>query len=117
MGIETENQNIESSMRDIAKDILTKKEVDVVIGYSKGTMPLSSTPIIIDKPEDADKLIWNNLCFINRVPSMIPKQRWYNRTWLIFSRKSHSCIKRSVINDYDIVLPIHLYNASDSLAR
>ncbi len=72
MTIETENKEIENSIRDIAKKLLSEKTVDVVIGYSEGTVPLSSTPIFIRKEEDVDKLIWNNLCYINLARYLAP---------------------------------------------
>ena len=72
MGIETENQNIEKSMREIARNLLNNKQVDVVIGYSEATIPLSSSPIIIDNEKDVDKLIWNNLCYINLAKYLVP---------------------------------------------
>ena len=72
MTIETENKEIENSIRDIAKKLLSEKEVDVVIGYSKGSIPLSSAPIIIRKEEDVDKLIWDNLCYINLARYLAP---------------------------------------------
>ena len=72
MTIETENKEIENSIRDIARKLLSEKQVDVVIGYSEGTVPLSSTPIIIRKEEDVDKLFWNNLCYINLARYLVP---------------------------------------------
>ena len=65
MTIETENKEIENSIRENAIKLLSEKEVDVVIGYSEGSIPLTSAPIIIRKEEDVDKLVWNNLCYIN----------------------------------------------------
>ena len=73
MGIESENQEIENSMREIAGNLLRDKEVDVIIGYAKGTVPLSSSPIIIRKEEDVVKLIWNNLCYINLAKYLAPQ--------------------------------------------
>ena len=65
MDIENQNKEIEQLIRDLARKLLKEKEVDVILGYTKGTIPLSSLPIVIDKIEDVDKLIWNNLCYIN----------------------------------------------------
>jgi formate dehydrogenase subunit beta len=73
MGIEIENQKIEKSIRDIAKDLLKDKKVDAIIGYTNGTVPLSSSPIIITELEDVDKLIWNNLCYINLARYLVPR--------------------------------------------
>lgn len=72
MGIETDNKEIISSIRENAKWLLSENQVDVIIGYSEGTVPLSSTPIIIRKEEDVDKLIWNNLCYINLARYLAP---------------------------------------------
>ena len=41
MSIESENQEIENSMRNLAKKLISENEVDVVIGYTKGTVPLT----------------------------------------------------------------------------
>ena len=60
MSVESENQDIEKLMRDLAKKLISENEVDVVIGYSKGTLPLSVPPIMIKTVDDVDKLIWNN---------------------------------------------------------
>jgi formate dehydrogenase subunit beta len=73
MGIEEENQKIENLMRDLARELLKSKEVDVIIGYTKGTIPLGSSPIVIRKEEDVDKLIWNNLCYINLAKYLVPR--------------------------------------------
>ena len=73
MGIETKNQEIETSMRDIARNLLREKKVDVIIGYTKGTVPLSSSPIMIRNEKDIDKLVWNNLCYVNLAKYLVPK--------------------------------------------
>ncbi len=72
MGIDTENQEIENSIREIAKKLLSENQVDVIIGYAEGTIPLSSTPIFIRREEDVNKLIWNNLCYINLANYLAP---------------------------------------------
>jgi len=73
MGIETENQETENNMRDLARNLLSEKQVDVIIGYTTGTVPLSSSPIMITKEEDVDKLTWNNLCYVNLAKYLVPK--------------------------------------------
>ena len=72
IGLETENQEIEKSMKDTARNLLKEKQVDIIIGYTKGTVPLSSSPIMINKEEDVDKLIWNNLCYVNLAKYLVP---------------------------------------------
>ena len=58
-------ENIETKLREEANRLLLEKKVDVIIGYEKGTLPLTATPCFITKPEEADKLVWNNLCTQN----------------------------------------------------
>ncbi|MFX1496358.1 MAG: 4Fe-4S ferredoxin [Promethearchaeota archaeon] len=72
VNLEENNKEIEQSIRELAKKLLEEKEVDVIIGYTKGTIPLSSSPIVIDKVEDIDKLIWNNLCYVNLAKYLVP---------------------------------------------
>ncbi|MDI6828574.1 MAG: dehydrogenase, partial [Armatimonadota bacterium] len=52
-------------MRQKAKELLESGEVKVVIGYGNGSAPFKSTPIFVEKPEDASKLIWNPTCVNN----------------------------------------------------
>jgi ferredoxin len=72
MGVEAENKEIQNSISENARKLLNEKQVDVIMGYSEGSIPLSSTPIIIRKEEDVDKLIWNNLCYINLARYLAP---------------------------------------------
>ena len=49
------------------KDRIAKRlpELDLVIGWGRGFDPLHHTPIFIKKPEDIDKLVWDELCVHN----------------------------------------------------
>jgi formate dehydrogenase (coenzyme F420) beta subunit len=58
-------ENIAKKIREEAKRLLTEQKVDVVIGYEKGTLPLTSTPCFITNPEDAEKLVWDVYCVQN----------------------------------------------------
>jgi len=73
MGIEEENKQIQESMKAMAKNLLKNKEVEAIIGYSEGTVPLSATPIIVRNEEDIDKLIWNNSCYVNLAKYLVPR--------------------------------------------
>ena len=101
MGIEEENKKIEESMREVARKMLQDKEVDAVIGYTQGTLPLSSSPIVITTPEDADKLIWNNLCYINlatylvpRIPQLTDPEKGELKVGIV----SKGCVGRAIIH-------------------
>ena len=60
------------NIRREAERILKEGVVDLVIGFEEGTIPLKSTPVFIEKPEEAQKLVWNSFCennlavYINR---------------------------------------------------
>jgi len=101
MGIEAENQDIENKMKEMARNLLKEKKVDVIIGYTKGTLPTNSQPIIIDKEEDVDKLIWNNFCYVNlakylvpRVPKLVDPEKGNLKVGVI----SKGCVGRALIH-------------------
>ena len=53
---------VQQKIREKARELLTKKAVDLIIGFGEGTLPLRATPIFIRSPEEADRLIWNSFC-------------------------------------------------------
>ncbi len=53
------------SIRETAGRLLSEGEVDLIIGYERGTIPLRSTPCFIDKAGDVHKLIWDPTCDAN----------------------------------------------------
>lgn len=61
-------------IREIAKELLRNKKVDVIIGFEKGTIPFKSRPVFIDKEEDVEKLVFDKFCennlaaYIRRYP-------------------------------------------------
>jgi len=57
--------SIIDEIRAAARQLLTDGKVDVVIGYEKGSLPLSATPCFVRTPQDADKLIWDETCEYN----------------------------------------------------
>ena len=73
VGLETENKDIENNLREIARSLLKEKKVDVIIGYEKGSLPLLTQPVIIDSEEDVDKLLWNNMCYVNLAKYLVPR--------------------------------------------
>ena len=72
MGIAEENKKIEEDMRALARKVLQDKEVDAVLGYTEGSIPLRSSPLVITSAEDVDKLVWNNLCYMNMAKYLNP---------------------------------------------
>ena len=55
-------QDITKAMQEKARELLQNKEVELVIGFSKGSLPLRYTPCFIRQPEEAEKLAWGYGC-------------------------------------------------------
>jgi ferredoxin len=53
---------VQQKIREKAKELLANKEVDLVIGFGEGSLPLRATPIFVRTPEEADRLVWNSFC-------------------------------------------------------
>jgi ferredoxin len=49
-------------LRETARQLLSEDQVDVVIGYAEGSLPLRTTPCFVDDPEQVDQLVWNTSC-------------------------------------------------------
>ena len=71
--IQLENQKIETSIKEIASSLLKERKVDVIIGYSNGTVPLSTMLIFIRNEKKIDKLTWNNLCYAILAKYLVPR--------------------------------------------
>jgi len=52
-------------IREIAFQLLDKKEVERVIGFSNGTIPMATSPITIASKQDTEKLVFNSTCGLN----------------------------------------------------
>lgn len=53
---------VQRRIREEARKLLLNKEVDVIVGFGEGTLPLRATPIFVRSPEEADRLVWNSFC-------------------------------------------------------
>jgi ferredoxin len=60
--MEERRKAIQDTIREEAKGLLSKKTVDLIIGFGEWTLPLRTTPIFIRTPKEADRLIWNSFC-------------------------------------------------------
>ncbi|MGD0042669.1 MAG: 4Fe-4S ferredoxin, partial [Isosphaeraceae bacterium] len=52
-------------IREAARALLRDKQVQVVIGFEEGSLPLRGRPCFIRKEEDVDRLVWNSFSDIN----------------------------------------------------
>lgn len=65
------------AIQETAERLLANNEVELVVGFADGTMPLRSTPCFVRQPKDAQNLVWgygceNNLAvFLRRRPEKV----------------------------------------------
>ncbi len=52
-------------IREISSQLLKEKKVDMVIGFRKGSLPMSNTPYAASHPNDVKNLVWDSNCGIN----------------------------------------------------
>ncbi len=52
-------------IREIAEKLLKQCQVEMVIGFRQGSMPMMSEPCFVRKPEDVKQLYWDSNCGIN----------------------------------------------------
>ena len=52
-------------IREIAQRLLKECQVEMVIGFRKGTMPMMNEPCMVRKAEDVGDLVWDSNCGIN----------------------------------------------------
>lgn len=65
---------ITKEIREAARRLLAEKQVDVVIGFERGSMPLRSRPCFVRKEEDVERLVWDGFCD-NALAAYLPKRR------------------------------------------
>ena len=57
--------DLTQKIREKAKSLLKSGQVEVVIGYRAGTVPLVAAPFFARSPEDCDNLIWSSFARLN----------------------------------------------------
>ena len=67
-------ENLENSIREVVKELLSEKKVDLMVGYEQGTLPLRATPCFVDKVEDVQKLVWNAGCDANLAKYLVGRE-------------------------------------------
>jgi formate dehydrogenase subunit beta len=65
MTIQSRSEEITSAVKDAVKALFNEGKVDLVIGYTDGTLPLRAQPLFMRSAEDVDQFNWNNLGYIN----------------------------------------------------
>jgi len=52
-------------IRAKSKELLKNKQVDAVLGFSRGTLPMSRRPFLARTPEQTEHLYWDSFCLMN----------------------------------------------------
>jgi ferredoxin len=52
-------------IRDIANRLLTDGQVEMIIGFRKGTLPMMNEPCFVRTPEGVGQLVWDGHCGLN----------------------------------------------------
>lgn len=55
-------QGLTEAIQQEARRLLEAGQVDVIIGFTDGTLPLRAAPFIVRKAADVERLIWNSFC-------------------------------------------------------
>ena len=64
---------ISDQIREAARTLLEQQQVELVIGFEQGSLPLRFTPCFVRRVEDVDKLVWNSFC-TNNLAEYLPKR-------------------------------------------
>jgi len=54
-------------LRQTCRALLADGKADVVIGYAQDDPAMPAYPVFVTRPEDADRLVWNEMCLPNLV--------------------------------------------------
>lgn len=54
-----------NKIRELSFQLLDKGEVEKVIGFANGTIPMAASPVIVGSKQDTQKLVFNSTCGLN----------------------------------------------------
>lgn len=78
-------------IREIASRLFEEGKIDVFIGYEEGTNPFFPRPVLINKKEDVNRLIWNSNCGLNLCNYLTGRK---DRVGIVAT----GCVSRSIVN-------------------
>ncbi|MDR1545737.1 MAG: Coenzyme F420 hydrogenase/dehydrogenase, beta subunit C-terminal domain [Deltaproteobacteria bacterium] len=58
-------EDVAKKIRESAKRLLAEGRAEVVVGYRRGTIPLTTAPFFARTAEECDQLVWSNFARIN----------------------------------------------------
>jgi len=80
-----------NKIRELSLALLEKGEVEKVIGFASGTIPMATSPITITSKQDIEKLVFNSTCGLN-LANYIRNQK--GKTAVI----AKGCDTRNIVN-------------------
>ncbi len=89
--------DINQELRENVKKLLKDKRVDLVIGYAKGTLPLTSTPIFVSSEEEVDNLIFDLTCQNNLATYLTKDKRRLPKNHQKLGIVAKGCDGRSIV--------------------
>ncbi len=89
--------NIQQELRDAAKKLLSDGKVDQIIGWSSGSLPISSTPVFAATEEEADDLIFDATCGSNLTVYFTKDRRQIARDGKKTGVVAKGCDARSIV--------------------
>ncbi len=97
------------SLRKAAAEVLSEEEVGVVIGYANDNGATFSTPVFVRKPDDAERLVFNDRCFGNLTVYLSNSEvRNMGRTGIVVKgcdiRAVNVLLRENVIQREDVLL-------------
>jgi formate dehydrogenase (coenzyme F420) beta subunit len=78
-------------IREIASQLLESKQVEQVIGFASGTIPMATGPVSVKSKQDVEKLVFNSCCGLN-LANYIRQQK--GKTAVI----AKGCDSRNIVN-------------------
>ncbi|HBZ53998.1 MAG TPA: 4Fe-4S ferredoxin, partial [Syntrophobacteraceae bacterium] len=66
-------QEYTERMRETARRLLAENQVDVVVGFRRGTVPFMNEPVLVRHADQAQHLVWDGNCGIN-LANYLPKR-------------------------------------------
>ncbi len=67
-------------IRDTARNLLAKNEVRAIIGYRRGSRGMQAEPVVINRPEQADELVWDPNCVHNLALNVVEDRKHLKHT-------------------------------------
>jgi len=84
-------------LQEKVKQLLDNNEVEMVIGWGKGSLPLISTPVFIKNSADADQLIFDSTCRNNLATYLTKDRRRLGKKYNKIGIVVKGCDARSIV--------------------